>query len=163
AAVAEEIRRLGADRVLALASDPTRAEAVLGGIEVVGVHTDVVMHVPVETAERARAVARDLAADALVSVGGGSTTGPANAVALPSGLPIIAVPTTYAGSEATEVWGLTELGRKTTGVDPQVLPRAVVYDAALVVGLPVSTSIASGFNAMAHCVDALWGPRVDPL
>ena len=46
-----------------------------------------------------------------------------------TGLPIIAVPTTYAGSEATNVWGLTEASRKTTGVDARVLPSTVVYDA----------------------------------
>ena len=96
-------------------------------------------------------------------VGGGSTTGLAKAVALTTGLPIVAVPTTYAGSEATDVWGLTEDGRKTTGVDPRVLPRAVVYDASLMLGLPVATSVASGLNALAHCVDAMWGPRVDPI
>jgi alcohol dehydrogenase class IV len=44
-----------------------------------------------------------------------------------------------------------------------VLPRAVVYDASLTSGLPVPTSVASGLNALAHCVDALWGPRVDPI
>ena len=55
----------------------------------------------------------------------------AKAVALTTGLPIVAVPTTYAGSEATNVWGLTEQGRKTTGTDSRVLPRSVVYDAAL--------------------------------
>ena len=77
-------------------------------------------------------------ADALVSVGGGTqTTGLAKAIALDTGLPIVAVPTTYAGSEATDVSGLTADGRKTTGVDPRVLPRAVVYDAALLVSLPV--------------------------
>jgi maleylacetate reductase len=121
------------------------------------------MHVPVEVAERARAVAAEHEADALVCVGGGSTTGLAKAVALTTGLPIVAVPTTYAGSEATDVWGLTESGRKTTGVDPRVLPRAIVYDAGLMLGLPVPTSVTSGLNALAHCVDAMWGPRVDPI
>jgi alcohol dehydrogenase class IV len=126
-------------------------------------HTDVVRHVPVDVAERARAVALQHDVDVLVSVGGGSTTGLAKAVALGSGLPIVAVPTTYSGSEATDVWGLTEGGRKTTGVDPRVLPRAVVYDAGLMLGLPVATSVASGLNALAHCVDAMWGPWVDPI
>jgi alcohol dehydrogenase class IV len=121
------------------------------------------MHVPVDVAGRARDVAKAHDAEVLVCVGGGSTTGLAKAVALTTGLPIVAVPTTYAGSEATDVWGLTEAGRKTTGVDPRVLPRAVVYDASLMLGLPVATSVASGLNALAHCVDALWGPRTDPI
>jgi alcohol dehydrogenase class IV len=80
-----------------------------------------------------------------------------------TGLPIVAVPTTYAGSEATNVWGLTDGGTKTTGVDDKVLPRAIVYDAGLLVTLPARLSVASGLNAMAHCVDSMWGPRADPI
>ena len=162
-AVAEEVRGLGASRVMAIASDATRAGPVLSGIPVAVVHTDVVRHVPVATAERARAVAADHDVDALVCVGGGSATGLAKAVALTTGLPIVAVPTTYAGSEATEVWGLTEHGRKTTGADPRVLPRVVVHDASLLLGLPVPTSVASGLNALAHGVDSMWAPRSDPI
>ncbi len=162
-AVAEEVRRLGAQRVMAIASDPARAEPVLTGVEVAVLHTDVVMHVPLEVAERARAVAGQYDVDVLVCVGGGSTTGLAKAVALTTGLPIVAVPTTYAGSEATDLWGLTDAGRKTTGLDRRVLPRAVVYDASLMLGLQVTTSVASGLNALAHCVDSLWAPRTDPI
>ncbi len=162
-AVADEVRRLGATRVLAIASDAARAEPVLAGVPVDVLHTEVAMHVPLEVAEHARAVAADHAVDAVVSVGGGSTTGLAKAVAMTTGLPILAVPTTYAGSEATDVWGLTEHGRKTTGVDPRVLPRSVVYDASLMLTLPVPTSVASGFNALAHCVDSMWAPRSDPI
>ncbi len=162
-AVADEVRRLGASRVMAIASDPVRAEPVLAGVPVEVLHTDVAMHVPVEVAEHARRVAADHDVDALVCVGGGSTTGLAKAVALTTGLPIVAVPTTYAGSEATDVWGLTDAGRKSTGVDRRVLPRAVVYDAALLLTLPVAASVASGFNALAHCVDSMWAPRTDPV
>ncbi len=162
-AVAEEVRRLEGSRVMAIASDAGRAEPVLDGVPVAVLHTEVAMHVPVEVAERARSVAREHDVDVLVCVGGGSTTGLAKAVALTTGLPIVAVPTTYAGSEATDVWGLTEAGRKTTGVDRRVLPRAVVYDATLMLGLPVPTSVASGLNALAHCVDSMWAPRSDPI
>ncbi|GAB3904039.1 hypothetical protein GCM10027612_71320 [Microbispora bryophytorum subsp. camponoti] len=80
-----------------------------------------------------------------------------------TGLPVIAVPTTYAGSEATNVWGLTEGGTKTTGVDNNVLPRSIVYDAGLLTLLPADMSVASGLNALAHCVDSMWGPRADPV
>jgi hypothetical protein len=93
----------------------------------------------------------------------GSTTGLAKAVALTTRIPIVAVPTTYAGSEATNVWGLTENATKTTGVDDRVLPAAVVYDAELTLSLPVALSVASGLNALAHCVDSLWAPRADPI
>jgi maleylacetate reductase len=126
-------------------------------------HTDVVQHVPVETAEKARKAAADAGIDLIVCVGGGSTTGLAKAVALTTGIPIVAVPTTYAGSEATNVWGLTEGSTKTTGVDDRVLPAAVIYDAELTTGLPVALSVSSGLNALAHCVDSLWAPRADPI
>jgi len=148
---------------MAIASDQTRATPVLADVPVEVFHTDVAMHVPVEVAERARSVAHDHDVDVLVSVGGGSTTGLAKAIALTTGLPIVAVPTTYAGSEATDVWGLTDQGRKTTGADSRVLPRCVVYDASLMLSLPVPTSVASGFNALAHCVDSMWATRTDPI
>jgi alcohol dehydrogenase class IV len=139
------------------------AERVSSGIPVALRHDDVVMHVPVEVAERARRAAADHDVDALVSVGGGSATGLAKAVALTTGLPVVAVPTTYAGSEATPVWGLTEGSKKTTGTDPAVLPKVIVYDASLTMSLPVAMSVASGLNALAHCVDAMWGPAADPV
>lgn len=122
-----------------------------------GVHP----HVPVEVAQTARDAARG--ADAILSIGGGSTTGTAKAVALTTGLPIVAVPTTYAGSEVTPVWGLTEGGAKTTGKDPKVLPKVVVYDPELTRTLPRELAVASGLNALAHCVEAFWAPGANPV
>jgi maleylacetate reductase len=130
---------------------------------VAGVFTDVRPHVPVEVAEAARAAVARCGADAVLSIGGGSTTGTAKAVALTTGLPIVAVPTTYAGSEVTPVWGLTDHGRKTTGTDRRVLPRVVLYDPELSATLPVGLSVVSGLNAVAHCVEAFWGPRANPV
>lgn len=160
-----ELDLLGSSRVMVIAAESERelADEITQGLPVVHVHDEVVMHVPVAVAERARASAAEHEADVLISVGGGSTTGLAKAVALTTGIPIVAVPTTYAGSEATNVWGMTESSRKTTGVDPRVLPRAVVYDASLMISLPTDLSVASGLNAMAHCVDSLWAPRADPI
>ena len=165
AKLADEIGRLGAGRVMVIAGrhGAGLAEQVTGGLPVALRHHEVVMHVPVEVAERAREAAADHEVDVLVTVGGGSTTGLAKAVALTLGLPIVAVPTTYAGSEATNVWGLTEGGTKTTGVDDRVLPRAVVYDATLTTSLPVELSVASGLNALAHSIDAMWAPRANPI
>jgi alcohol dehydrogenase class IV len=159
--VADEVARLGS-RPMVIASGAL-AEPILAALPSAVEYRDVVMHVPVEVAERARKAAAEHGTDVLVSVGGGSTTGLAKAVALTTGLPIVAVPTTYAGSEATNVWGLTEAGRKTTGTDARVLPRTVVYDAALLLSLPVELSVASGLNALAHCVDSMWAPRADPI
>jgi len=160
-----EIAALGASRVMVIAAkeESNIADGITGGLRVVLRHDDVVMHVPVEVAARAREAAARHNVDALVSVGGGSTTGLAKAIALTTGLPVVAVPTTYAGSEATNVWGLTEGNRKTTGTDPRVLPKVVVYDATLTITLPVPMSVASGLNALAHCVDSMWAPKADPI
>lgn len=164
-ATAEEVERLGASRVMVIAArtEAELAAAVTADVPVALRHDEVVMHVPVDVAERARAAATTAGADALVCVGGGSTTGLAKAIAMTTGLPIVAVPTTYAGSEATNVWGLTQGETKTTGVDDRVLPRSIVYDASLTLTLPVDMSVASGLNALAHCVDSMWGPRTDPI
>lgn len=163
--VRDEVERLGGERVMVIASASVAglAERITVHVPVVLRYDEVVMHVPVESAEGARAAAAAHKGDLVVSVGGGSTTGLAKAIALTSGIPIVAVPTTYAGSEATSVWGLTERARKTTGVDARVLPRAVVFDATLTLSLPVPMSVASGLNALAHCVDSMWAPRTDPV
>jgi maleylacetate reductase len=163
--VASEVEVLGGSKVMLIASDreAALADLIAERIPMVLRHEEVVMHVPVEVARRARAAAAASGADVLVSVGGGSTTGLAKAVAMTTGLPIVAVPTTYAGSEATNVWGLTEDETKTTGVDPKVLPRSIVYDASLLTTLPGDMAVASGLNALAHCIDSMWGPRTDPI
>ena len=165
AALGAEVDRFGGRRVMVIADEETSAmaERISAGLPVAVRHSEVAMHVPAPVADRARAVAAEHDVDLLVSVGGGSTTGLAKAIALTSGLPIVAVPTTYAGSEATWVWGLTDGGAKTTGRDVTVLPRSVVYDATLTVSLPVGMSVASGLNAVAHGVDSMWSPDSDPI
>ncbi|MHA6969342.1 maleylacetate reductase (plasmid) [Glutamicibacter bergerei] len=163
--LAAEVARTGAQRVMVIAAEfeAPIAAAVTRDIEVALNYDDVAPHVPIEKAEKARVAAAEHGIDLLVCIGGGSTTGLAKAVAMTSGLPIVAVPTTYAGSEATNVWGLTEAARKTTGVDDKVLPATVIYDAALTISLPIDLSVASGLNALAHCVDSMWAPRADPI
>lgn len=168
-AVAAEMAALGVAKVLLVASGREAAQTISAslGLDVVLWWDEVVMHVPVEVAERARKAAAESGADVILSVGGGSTTGLAKALALTGspfeGTPIIAVPTTYAGSEATNVWGLTEGETKRTGVDANVLPASIVYDASLLTTLPSEMTVASGLNALAHAVDAMWGPQVDPI
>lgn len=163
--LAGEIERLGARKIMVIASVRERdeAEKITVGINAALIHDDVAPHVPLHKAEKARNTAIHNDIDLLVSVGGGSTTGLAKAIALTTALPIIAVPTTYAGSEATNVWGVTESSRKTTGIDDRVLPVTVIYDAALTLSLPRDLSIASGLNALAHCIDSMWAPRTDPI
>ena len=163
----EAMEEVDAQRVLVLAAPPeadlARELCAPLGANVVGIHTDVRPHVPIASAEAAREAAADHGADTLLSIGGGSTTGTAKAVALTTGLPIVAVPTTYAGSEATPVYGLTDAGRKTTGSDPRVVPRVIVYDPELTITLPAGLSGTSGLNALAHCAEAFWGPRANPV
>ncbi|WP_217376156.1 maleylacetate reductase [Paenarthrobacter ureafaciens] len=163
--LAAEVARRRARAVMLIASEAEMqiAASVSSDIEIALTYHDVAPHVPLEKAEKARAAAAEAGIDLLVCVGGGSTTGLAKAIAMTSRLPIIAVPTTYAGSEATNVWGLTEASRKTTGVDDAVLPRTVIYDVELTYSLPAELSVASGLNALAHCIDSMWAPRADPI
>ncbi|WP_111720439.1 maleylacetate reductase [Homoserinimonas sp. OAct 916] len=163
--LAGEVERLDAKRVMVITSARQRPEAerIIADIDPVLIHDEVAPHVSIGQAENARNVAINNGIDLLVSIGGGSTTGLSKAIALKTDLPIVAIPTTYAGSEATNVWGLTESSRKTTGVDDRVLPVTVIYDAALTLSLPKEVSIASGMNALAHCIDSMWAPRTDPI
>jgi alcohol dehydrogenase class IV len=121
------------------------------------------MHVPLEIAQQARDEAAHLSADCCVAIGGGSTTGLAKAIALTTGLPIVAIPTSYAGSEMTPIWGLTEAGIKKTGRDPRVLPKTVLYDPTLTLSMPPLLSATSGMNSIAHCVEALYAKDANPI
>lgn len=164
--VADEVERLGSARVLLIMGhgrESAATRAIVDALPVAARWTEIRQHVPEELAARAAEFAVNESIDVIVSVGGGSATGLAKGVALSTGLPIIAVPTTYSGSEATDMWGLTADATKRTGVDARVLPTAIVYDSALSEGMPVPLSIASGFNALAHCIDSLWAPRADPI
>lgn len=160
ARLGEEIDALGAKKALVLSTPEQRASAEriadLLGAKAVGVFDRAVMHVPIETAREARAVATRLGADCAIAIGGGSTTGLGKAIALESGLPILAIPTTYAGSEMTPIYGITEAGLKKTGRDLRVLPRTVIYDPELSLGLPVGMSVTSGINAIAHAAEGLY-------
>src|SRR5687768_7216367 len=162
-----EIEALGARRALVLSTPEQRgsAERIAGmlGDRAAGVFDRAVMHVPIETAREAREVARKLGADCAVAVGGGSTTGLGKAIALDSGLPILAIPTTYAGSEMTPIYGITEGGLKKTGRDAKVLPRTVIYDPELTLSLPVGLSVTSGINAIAHAAEGLYAQDSNPV
>jgi len=162
-----EIERLGAKRALVLSTPEQRASAEdvsrRLGARSAGVYDKAVMHVPIETAEAARAVAKELNADCCVAVGGGSTIGLGKAIALTSELPILAIPTTFAGSEMTPIYGITAQGQKKTGRDARVLPRTVIYDPQLTMTLPAKIAGPSGMNAIAHCVEALYAEDANPI
>ncbi|HEV3009188.1 MAG TPA: maleylacetate reductase [Burkholderiales bacterium] len=163
----EELDRLGAKRALVLSTPEQKpsADAVAAALSgrCAGTYDKAAMHVPIDIAEDARRTARELGADCCVTVGGGSTTGLGKAIALTSTLPILAVPTTYAGSEMTPIYGITEGGAKKTGRDVRVLPKAVIYDPNLTLSLPPALSAASGMNAIAHSVEALYSHEGNPI
>ncbi|QNB08857.1 maleylacetate reductase [Herbaspirillum frisingense] len=162
-----ETEQLGARRALVLCTSGQRAEAervaALIGERCAGIFDQAVMHVPIETARHAREVARELEADCAIAIGGGSTMGLGKAIALESDLPILAIPTTYAGSEMTPIYGITEAGLKKTGRDVRVLPRTVIYDPELSLGLPLPLSVTSGINAMAHAAEGLYAADANPI
>jgi maleylacetate reductase len=165
--LAGEIRDLELERVLVV-SDVRQAELAervsdgLGSLSA-GVHAEAAMHVPADAAVAAVGVARSSAAEGVAAIGGGSTIGLAKAIALELGLPIIAIPTSFGGSELTNVWGRTEGRMKTTGRDSRVLPVSVIYDPALLMTLPVPLAVSSGFNAIAHGVEGLYAPDASPI
>ncbi len=162
-----EVDRLGGERAYVLGS-PEQRDQLEECLELLaergaGVLDRAQMHVPRECVVAARSEIEQARADVLVAVGGGSAIGLAKALALETRLPIIALPTTYAGSEMTPIHGITEAGRKRTGRDPIVLPRTVIYDPELTFALPLPLSAASGMNAIAHAVEGLYAPGVDPV
>ena len=163
----EEVDALGARKALVLSTPAQRDQAEqvarMLGARAVGVFDQARMHVPVETARAAGEEAGRLGADCAVAIGGGSTIGLGKAIALESGMPVVAVPTTYSGSEMTPIYGLTESGLKRTGKDLRVLPRAVVYDPDLTLELPFGLSVTSGINAIAHAAEGLYASDADPV
>ncbi|OAJ57290.1 maleylacetate reductase [Paraburkholderia ginsengiterrae] len=165
--VEREVQALQAQRALVLCSPEQRAlgssVAEQLGARAAGVFDRAVMHVPVELVAEARTVVASLNVDCVIAVGGGSAIGLAKAIALETSLPILAVPTTYAGSEMTPIFGLTDAGLKRTGTDLRVLPKTVVYDPDLTLTLPVGMSVTSGINAIAHAAEGLYSRDANPL
>jgi maleylacetate reductase len=165
--VEEEVRALGGKKVLILSTPEQEGQAIeisrfLGNLSA-GVFAEARMHVPIEVARRARDYARSAGADCAIAIGGGSTIGLGKAIALESNLPILAIPTTYAGSEMTPIYGLTENGLKRTGRDLRVLPKTVIYDPTLSLSLPVDVSFVSGLNAIAHAAEGLYARDGNPV
>lgn len=162
-----EVLALNAQRALVICSPEqkdTGAEmAQRLGQRCAGLFDRAVMHVPIELAREALVVARNLDADCAVVVGGGSAIGLGKAIALESELPILAIPTTYSGSEMTPIFGITEASLKRTGTDIKVLPKTVIYDPTLTTTLPVGLSVTSGINAIAHAAEGLYARDSNPV
>ncbi|HZP75898.1 MAG TPA: maleylacetate reductase [Pseudolabrys sp.] len=164
----EEAERLKLARALVIATPGSGQRlgariAELLGPRSAGLHARAVIHVPRAVAQAGLAAAQAAKADGLVAVGGGAAIGLAKAIALETRLPILAIPTTYSGSEATPIYGTSEGERKFTGRDPAVVPRTIIYDPDLTAGLPAAVSAASGMNAIAHCVEGFWASDRTPV
>jgi len=162
-----EIARLGCKRALVLSTpfQKVDAEALVArlGEAGAGIFAGAAMHTPVGVTIAAVSAFEAARADCVVAFGGGSTIGLGKAIAWRTDTPQIVIATTYAGSEVTPILGETEGGLKTTRRDPRILPEAVIYDPDLTLGLPVPMSVASGLNAMAHAVEALYAQDRNPI
>lgn len=162
-----EAERLGMRRALVLttpqqAGEVARMQELLGDCFAAG-FSNATMHTPVKVTEAALAVVAAEQIDGVVAIGGGSTIGLGKAIALRTGLPQLGIPTTYAGSEMTDIIGETADGAKKTQRTPAVLPETVIYDVALTLGMPRLMTITSGLNSMAHAVEALYAPNANPI
>ncbi len=167
AQVGAEAERLAIRRALVLTTPAQRAqgEAVVVMLRdrAAGLFSGAVMHTPVEVTDAAVAALRAIVGDGVIAIGGGSTIGLGKAIAARTGVPQLAIPTTYAGSEMTPVLGETARGRKTTRRGPEILPEAVIYDVELTLGLPAALSGTSGINAIAHAIEAMYAADTNPI
>ena len=162
-AIADEASRLGMKRAMLIAS--ARQASVARDLPdlIATVFSGAAMHTPVSVTETALEIVTRQRIDGMIAIGGGSAIGLAKAIALRTDLKQIAVPTTYAGSEMTDILGETAAGAKTTKRDPRILPETVIYDPDLSRGLPPAIAAASGINAIAHGVEALYAKDRNPL
>jgi maleylacetate reductase len=165
--VRDELENLGGQKALVISTPgqeklASEVKNLLGDL-CGGIHAKAIQHVPLETVEESLKLVKELNVDSLVPIGGGSSIGLAKAIALQTSFPILAIPTTYAGSEMTPIWGITENGLKKTGKNLIVKPKTVIYDPNLTFTLPSRLTVTSGMNAIAHCVEGLYAEKVNPI
>jgi maleylacetate reductase len=165
--VADEIGRLGHKKALILStphqhSDAEALAARIGEMSA-GVFAGAQMHTPIHVTQKAIAAFAESGATCVVALGGGSTTGLGKAIASRTGVDQIVIPTTYAGSEMTDILGETFDGEKTTRRGPEIRPETVIYDVDLTLTLPVTMTVTSALNAIAHGVEALYAPDANPV
>ncbi|AET92649.1 iron-containing alcohol dehydrogenase [Burkholderia sp. YI23] len=163
--VAAELARLGCARPLIVTTHDQRmlGEALAHPFRDASLFSDATMHTPWEVTQRALHEIGRTRADCVIAIGGGSSIGLSKALALQTDLPQIVLPTTYAGSEVTPIIGETRDGEKRTQRTPKVLPEVVIYDVELTLSLPLAMSVASGLNAIAHAVEALYAEDRNPI
>lgn len=135
----------------------------LPNVKVLEHFSRVLQHIPEDQVQKARHAVAKSEADIIIAIGGGSAIGLAKAVALKHPLPIWAVPTTYSGSEMTNIYGITSAGKKIVGRDSRVVPEKVFYDHELSLTLSFDLAAKSALNALAHLIEATYSPNVNPF
>ena len=164
AEAADEAKRLDIKRPLVITT-PNQADSAAeivkasGGVAFAGA----AMHTPVHVTQKAMAVLKAEGCDGTIALGGGSSTGLGKAIALLTDLPQLVIPTSYAGSEMTNILGETADGAKTTKRDPRIQPESVIYDPDLLGTLPPQFAATSGMNAIAHAVEGLYAGDGNPI
>jgi maleylacetate reductase len=161
---AAEAKHLGMKRPLVITTSQQGASAAAiivatGGVGFAGA----AMHTPVTVTEQALAIVKAEGCDGTIALGGGSSTGLGKAIALGTDLPQLVIPTSYAGSEMTNILGETADGAKTTKRDAKIQPEAVIYDPDLLDTLPDKFAATSGMNAIAHAVEGLYAVDGNPI
>ncbi len=167
AQVGDEVARLGHTRALILstAHQQPQADALsasLGALSA-GTFAGAVMHTPVDVTASAVAAYKAAGATCVISLGGGSTIGLGKAIATRTGADQVVIPTTYAGSEMTDILGETDAGEKTTRRDASIRPEVVIYDVDLTLTLPVALTMTSALNAIAHAMETFYAPDRNPV
>jgi maleylacetate reductase len=162
--IKNEVELLGLKRPLVITG---RQQSALGrGIadELGATHFDGArMHTPVDVTERVMLLVKEHGVDGTIAIGGGSAIGLGKAIAFRTDMPQIAIPTTFAGSEMTNILGETIGGGKTTKRDARIKPETVIYDPLLLATLPQNIAATSGMNAIAHAAEGLYAVDGNPI
>ncbi len=167
ATLKDEIEALGASRALFCCS-PGRQEIVDRLASTIsplsaGVCANALPFTPMEAVLEGRRSAQETRTDCLVSYGGGNSVGFAKAIALELDIPIIAIATTFSGSETTNLQGIIEDGKRVQNESPRMLARTLIYDPELTLEVPLDVLIPSGMNSLAHGVGALVTENSNPI
>lgn len=187
----EDVERFHWQRLMLCSTGSMRRNGHIATIEqvlgerLVAVYEHVQPHVPDFQVAEASELAFEREVDAVIGLGGGSPIGMAKAVSWaleekrlhrpPRAnspieqplIPVIAIPTTYAGSEMTPTYGITHYengnSRKITVTDAKVTPKLTIYDPVLTLDLSPEMTASTGINALAHCVEAVYSIARNPV
>lgn len=165
--LAEEIDRLGVARVMVAATPngATRYKSIVGSLSerCAGVFSNAQPHCPEDVALAAVDNFKISGADAVVTIGGGSTIGLGKVIAARCKVPFVAIPTTLSGSEMTALYGMKIGDEKRTWNDPAAKACGVIYDPDLIASLPRHEIATTGMNCLAHCIEALYPAQPNPI